>query len=72
MEGQNPLPAAPSFPSLMPFTDPALILEFLYPNMIATKLPIVDYLGKPRPKLTNEIPPRSISHHDDFLDLAPS
>jgi len=54
LDGHAPLPATTSSPPLVPFADPDPFHDLRYPSVIAAKLAIADYLGKPLAKLTDE------------------
>jgi hypothetical protein len=54
LEGREPLPVSTTAPPSVPFVDPDPFHELRYPSVIAAKLAIADYLGKPLAKLTDE------------------
>ena len=54
LEGHGPLPTKNASPPSTPFVDPDPFHELRYPSIIAAKLGIADYLGKPLALLTEE------------------
>jgi hypothetical protein len=54
LEGTAPLPPATAAPPSVPFADPDPFHELRFTSVIAAKLAIADYLGRPLAKLTDE------------------
>lgn len=54
LEGREPLPLATAAPPSIPFADPDPFHELRFTSVIAAKLAIADYLGRPLARLTNE------------------
>jgi hypothetical protein len=54
LEGSAPLPPATAAPPSTPFADPDPFHELRFTSVIAAKLAIADYLGRPLAKLTDE------------------
>jgi hypothetical protein len=54
LEGRAPLPLATATPPSIPFADPDPFHELRFTSVIAAKLAIADYLGRPLARLTNE------------------
>jgi hypothetical protein len=52
LEGPVPIPARPvAIPATVPFNDPDPFQELRFPSILAAKLAIADYLGRPLAKL---------------------
>ena len=55
LEGPAPIPARPiTAPATVPFNDPDPFRELRFPRILAAKLAIADYLGRPLAKLATE------------------
>jgi hypothetical protein len=55
LEGPAPIPARPiTAPATVPFNDPDPFRELRFPSILAAKLAIADYLGRPLAKLAAE------------------
>ena len=55
LEGSAPMPTLPAaVPGTVPFDDPDPFRELRFPSVLAAKLAIADYLGRPLAKLAAE------------------
>ncbi|MDQ2804028.1 MAG: hypothetical protein M3Y41_15650, partial [Pseudomonadota bacterium] len=55
LDGPVPVAIPPlAMPATVPFNDPDLFRELRFPNVLAAKLAVADYLGRPLAKLAAE------------------